>query len=133
MRENPQNYLVPHPDDCHKFYSCQNLGRNRGYWAHLMDCPPTTAFDTNLRICNFIRAVPRCGNGNEADAESNLRRGKSRILKAYEDIRHARQTVAKKNFADVNSKVSYLKANEANSASVSALGIVVALALATAL
>ena len=24
--DNPQAYLVPHPEDCTKFYSCQNLG-----------------------------------------------------------------------------------------------------------
>ena len=58
--DDPQAYLVPHPDDCTKFYSCQNLGWRGGYIAHLMDCPPTTGFDTNLRICNYIRALPRC-------------------------------------------------------------------------
>ena len=61
--ENPQAYLVPHPEDCTKFYSCQNLGWRGGYIAHLMDCPPTTGFDTKLRICNYIRALPRCNKG----------------------------------------------------------------------
>lgn len=87
--DNPQAYLVPHPEDCTKFYSCQNLGnysifKNKnispkkyifllififflgwrgGYIAHLMDCPPTTGFDTKLRICNYIRALPRCNKG----------------------------------------------------------------------
>lgn len=28
-----------------------------------MDCPPTTGFDTKLRICNYIRALPRCNKG----------------------------------------------------------------------
>jgi hypothetical protein len=28
-----------------------------------MDCPPTTGFDTKLRICNYIRALPRCTQG----------------------------------------------------------------------
>ena len=88
MDDNPQAYLVPHPEDCTKFYSCQNLGnfffifKNKnisqkclffriflflgwrgGYIAHLMDCPPTTGFDTKLRICNYIRALPRCNKG----------------------------------------------------------------------
>ena len=62
--DNPQAYLVPHPEDCTKFYSCQNLGWRGGYIAHLMDCPPTTGFDTKLRICNYIRALPRCNKGN---------------------------------------------------------------------
>ena len=62
--DDPQAYLVPHPDDCTKFYSCQNLGWRGGYIAHLMDCPPTTGFDTKLRICNYIRALPRCNKGN---------------------------------------------------------------------
>ena len=61
--DNPQAYLVPHPEDCTKFYSCQNLGWRGGYIAHLMDCPPTTGFDTKLRICNYIRALPRCNKG----------------------------------------------------------------------
>ena len=65
VAENPQNYLVPHPADCTKFYSCQSLGRGRGWIAHLMDCPPTTGFDTRLRICNFIRALPRCRRGRK--------------------------------------------------------------------
>ena len=60
---NPHAYLVPHPEDCTKFYSCQNLGWKGGYIAHLMDCPPTTGFDTKLRICNYIRALPRCNKG----------------------------------------------------------------------
>ena len=64
MAENPQNYLVPHPEDCTKFYSCQSVGRRGKQWiAHLMDCPESTGFDTNLRICNFIMALPRCRDG----------------------------------------------------------------------
>lgn len=66
VAENPQNYLVPHPTDCTKFFSCQSLGGRRGHqgWkAHLMDCPPTTGFDTNLRICNYLRSLPRCNDG----------------------------------------------------------------------
>ena len=63
VAENPQNYLVPHPEDCTKFYSCQNLGWKGGWIAHLMDCPPTTGFDVNLRICNYIKALPRCKGG----------------------------------------------------------------------
>ena len=39
------------------------LGWRGGYIAHLMDCPPTTGFDTKLRICNYIRALPRCNKG----------------------------------------------------------------------
>ena len=49
VAENPANYLVPHPGDCTKFYSCQSLGVGRGWKANLMDCPPTTGFDTQLR------------------------------------------------------------------------------------
>ena len=63
VAENPQNSLVPHPDDCTKFYSCQTLGVGRGWIAHLMSCPETTGFDTALRICNFIRMLPRCQAG----------------------------------------------------------------------
>ena len=63
VAEQPQNYLVPHPADCKKFYSCQNLGWRGGWIAHLMDCPATTGFDTKLRICNYIKALPRCSKG----------------------------------------------------------------------
>ena len=63
VAEKPQKYLVPHPTDCTKFYSCQNLGWRGGWIAHLMDCPATTGFDTKLRICNYIKALPRCSKG----------------------------------------------------------------------
>ena len=78
MAENPSNYLVPHPGDCTKFYSCQSLGASHGGWrAHLMDCPPTTGFDTALRICNFIRALPRCSSDGD---------GSDPLIRAYEDF-----------------------------------------------
>ena len=70
MDLNPHAYLVPHPEDCTKFYSCQNLGWKGGYIAHLMDCPPTTGFDTKLRICNYIRALPRCNKGKNIQSVS---------------------------------------------------------------
>uniref|UniRef100_A0A0K2T3P8 Putative LOC100875809 [Megachile rotundata] n=1 Tax=Lepeophtheirus salmonis TaxID=72036 RepID=A0A0K2T3P8_LEPSM len=57
---SPENYLIPHPLDCTKFYSCQSLGPNQGYRAHLMDCPFSTGFDKKLKICNFIQSLPRC-------------------------------------------------------------------------
>ena len=66
VAERPQNYLVPHPKDCTKFYSCQNLGWRGGWIAHLMDCPATTGFDTKLRICNYIKALPRCSKSKWA-------------------------------------------------------------------
>ena len=66
VAERPQNYLVPHPSDCTKFYSCQNLGWRGGWIAHLMDCPATTGFDTKLRICNYIKALPRCSKSKSA-------------------------------------------------------------------
>ena len=65
MAEQPHNYLVPHPSDCTKFYSCQNLGWRGGWIAHLMDCPATTGFDKKLRICNYIKALPRCSKGTK--------------------------------------------------------------------
>ena len=67
VAENPQNYLVPHPSDCTKFYSCQSLGEDQGWVAHLMDCPESTGFDVNLRICNFIQSLPRCQSGIEVN------------------------------------------------------------------
>ena len=57
--ENPHHYLVRHPNDCGKYYSCQKLGFNN-YKAHLMLCPISTGFDEKLRICNFITSLPRC-------------------------------------------------------------------------
>eukprot|EP00095_Tigriopus_kingsejongensis_P008228 maker-scaffold591_size129331-snap-gene-0.18 protein:Tk08228 transcript:maker-scaffold591_size129331-snap-gene-0.18-mRNA-1 annotation:"hypothetical protein LOTGIDRAFT_231422" len=79
---NPQNYLVPHPEDCTKFFSCQSLGIGRGWIAHLMDCPETTGFDDQLRICNFISVLPRC------------QKGQSRAFRPYQFLRsfQARQT-----------------------------------------
>ena len=64
VAKQPHNYLVPHPSDCTKFYSCQNLGRRGGWIAHLMDCPATTRFDEKLRICNNIKGLPRYSKGN---------------------------------------------------------------------
>jgi len=90
---NPHAYLVPHPEDCTKFYSCQNLGWKGGYIAHLMDCPPTTGFDTKLRICNYIRALPRCNKEKER-----------KLFKEVEGL-IARQTRFKKQILDVPSPV----------------------------
>ncbi len=72
--QNPQNYLLPHPEDCTKFYSCQKLGHGRGWVAHLMSCPHDTGFDLELRICNFLRALPRC------------KKTEYRLYRAYQDI-----------------------------------------------
>ena len=44
VSQDPQRYLVPHPTDCTKFYSCQRNGWG-GWIANLMDCPVTTGFD----------------------------------------------------------------------------------------
>ena len=44
VSRHPQRYLVPHPTDCTKFYSCQRNGWG-GWIANLMDCPTTTGFD----------------------------------------------------------------------------------------
>ena len=96
VAENPANYLVPHPGDCTKFYSCQSLGvspSGRGSWkANLMDCPPTTGFDTQLRICNFIRSLPRCGGGGGGGGQNRQGRRGGRagndelLIRAYEDF-----------------------------------------------
>ena len=87
MAENPANYLVPHPGDCTKFYSCQSLGVGRGWIANLMDCPPTTGFDTQLRICNFIRSLPRCNDGQNRQGRRGGRGGNDELLiRAYEDF-----------------------------------------------
>ena len=56
---HPQRYLVPHPTDCTKFYSCQRQGWG-GWIANPMDCPVTTGFDKSLMICNYINSLPRC-------------------------------------------------------------------------
>jgi len=87
--DDPQAYLVAHPSDCTKFYSCQNLGWRGGYIAHLMDCPPTTGFDTKLRICNYIRALPRCNKEQER-----------KLFREVEGL-IARQTRIKKQILDV--------------------------------
>merc|ERR1719458_1018505 len=59
VARNPTEYLVPHPTDCTKFYSCQKLGWG-GWKANLMDCPMTTGFDTALKVCNYAASLPRC-------------------------------------------------------------------------
>ena len=49
VARNPQRYLVPHPTDCTKFYSCQRNGWG-GWIANLMDCPVTTGFDRSVLL-----------------------------------------------------------------------------------
>ena len=44
VARDPRRYLVPHPTDCGRFYSCQRNGWG-GWIANLMDCPATTGFD----------------------------------------------------------------------------------------
>merc|ERR1712150_49325 len=91
VAEQPQNYLVPHPADCKKFYSCQNLGWRGGWIAHLMDCPATTGFDTKLRICNYIKALPRCS------------KEKARTLyKEIDGVINAKQTRQIRNHASIS-------------------------------
>ena len=62
----PQNYLVPHPTDCTKYYSCQKLGwgTNKKWIAYLMPCPQTTGFDPGLSICKPMKTLSRCSGGN---------------------------------------------------------------------
>jgi len=59
VAKHPQRYLVPHPTDCRKFYSCQRQGWG-GWIANPMDCPVTTGFDKSLMICNYINSLARC-------------------------------------------------------------------------
>lgn len=102
VAENPQNYLVPHPTDCTKFYSCQSLGHNRGWIAHSMDCPTTTGFDIKLRICNYIKSLPRCRTEGE--------RG-TRLLRQFDHFRPAKQTRHTQKAINVDlPKIGFLKA-----------------------
>ena len=66
VAEKPQNYLIPHPTDCKKYYSCRHRGWRGGWIAEIMNCPTTTGFDTRLGICNYIKALPRCIKGESA-------------------------------------------------------------------
>lgn len=74
----PQRFLVPHPDDCTKFFSCQFLGRPGKYKAHMFNCPVTTGFSDNLMICNF--ATPACRKARMLDQrqEGRIERKKGR-------------------------------------------------------
>ena len=63
VAKHPERYLVPHPTDCTKFYSCQRQGWG-GWIANPMDCPVTTGFDKSLMICNYINSLPRCKKDN---------------------------------------------------------------------
>jgi hypothetical protein len=72
VAQSPHNYLVPDPNDCTKFYSCQREGWG-GWKANPMDCPHTTGFDTNLRICNYINKLPRCKSGRVLTSEDGNR------------------------------------------------------------
>ena len=58
VARDPQRYLVPHPTDCTKFYSCRRRGWG-GWLATPMDCPITTGFDKELMICNYAKSLPR--------------------------------------------------------------------------
>ena len=60
------------PKNVSFFESFYFLGWRGGYIAHLMDCPPTTGFDTKLRICNYIRALPRCNKGMQKKLEKKI-------------------------------------------------------------
>ena len=54
--------LVPHPQDCSKYISCQPGG---GKWIlNIRDCSPGTVFDTLNNQCNFRANVPRCQTGS---------------------------------------------------------------------
>ena len=52
VAEDLARYLVAHPTDCTKFISCQWLGGER-FRPHVMVCPLSVEFDSNLGICNY--------------------------------------------------------------------------------
>merc|ERR1712212_801341 len=54
------DYLVPDPNNCKKYFSCQRLGSGRGWEAIHMDCGLGTAFDPESKICNFLDKVQAC-------------------------------------------------------------------------
>jgi len=75
VAKHPERYLVPHPTDCTKFYSCQRQGWG-GWIANPMDCPVTTGFDKSLMICNYINSLARCKEDILGSVRSdNLRQG----------------------------------------------------------
>jgi len=41
------DHLIPHPLDCHLFYSCSEDGEG-GYDAYLFKCPDGLAFDDRV-------------------------------------------------------------------------------------
>lgn len=61
--ESPQNYLVPHPTDCRKFFSCQLVNDGKSWIANQMSCPTATLFDNSMRLCTFLRTIPTCRPG----------------------------------------------------------------------
>merc|ERR1712212_143750 len=58
------DYLVPDPNNCKKYFSCQRLGPGRGWEAIHMDCGLGTAFDPESKICNFLDLVKACKGAN---------------------------------------------------------------------
>merc|ERR1712212_1457407 len=54
------DYLVPDPNNCKKYFSCQRLGSGRGWEAIHMDCGLGTAFDPESKICNLVDEVQAC-------------------------------------------------------------------------
>jgi len=54
------DYLVPDPNNCKKYFSCQRLGPGRGWEAIHMDCGTGTAFDPESKICNLVDEVQAC-------------------------------------------------------------------------
>lgn len=63
--------LQPHPSDCTKFVNCANGN------VHIQDCGPGTAFDKNMKVCDFRHKVD-CSGREESDllSSSSTRQGK---------------------------------------------------------
>jgi hypothetical protein len=82
-----------------------------------MDCPATTGFDTKLRICNYIKALPRCSKEQsrtlyrEIDGVINAKQ--TRQLRPYASI-----SGPSRSFSLETPKAGYLKTNRGFNANI---------------
>lgn len=52
--------IVPHPDDCLKFFRCKLSLRHQVYFYEERSCPQGLAFDRKLESCNYQFKVAGC-------------------------------------------------------------------------
>ena len=79
------SHLKPDPEDCTKYFKCEKAQNViGGYIAYSKECPPNMGFDTKLKVCNYLDALPCCDGSNSIKTSMNFQATVSMEVKTTE-------------------------------------------------